>query len=129
MSRKKPQLYVYHILESIEHIENFMKNLSKEEFFSERMRYDATLRNLQTMSESSKRLPKEVTDKYPEIPWKDIAGFRNILVHDYLEGLDENVVWNVINHEIKPLKHAMLKECPNWHEIKSNPTRPNHHQA
>lgn len=90
---KEPFLYVCHILESIEYIEQFSAGHSREVIFIERMRYDAILRNLQTMAESSKRLPDSLKQTHPEVPWRDIAGFRNILVHDYLEGLDHNVLW------------------------------------
>lgn len=56
------------------------------------MRYDAILRNLQTMAEATQRLPEEFKNRYPNIPWKDISGFRNILVHDYLGDLDDEIV-------------------------------------
>jgi uncharacterized protein with HEPN domain len=54
------------------------------EHFVDRMRYDAIPRNLQTMSEATQRLSQETKNRYQHISWRDIAGFRNILVHDYL---------------------------------------------
>lgn len=105
---KDPFLYIQHILDSIEHIDQFLEGIEKEDFIADRMRYDATLRNLQTLSEATQKLPQEIKDKYLAIPWKDISGFRNILVHDYLEGLDFNIVWHIVKCELIPIKMAML---------------------
>jgi uncharacterized protein with HEPN domain len=115
---KEPFLYISHILEAIEHIEQFASGHTEKTLFKERMRYDAILRNLQTMAESSKRLPDSIKQTYPHVPWRDIAAFRNILVHDYLEGLDYPVLWKIISQELSILKAAMLKECPDWDKIK-----------
>jgi len=107
---KEPLVYICHILEAIDYIEQFAAKHTRETIFEERMRYDAILRNLQTMAESSKRLPDSIKKVHSNIPWRDIAGFRNILVHEYLEGLDHDVVWRVITYELEALKVAMLKE-------------------
>jgi uncharacterized protein with HEPN domain len=115
---KEPFLYICHILEAIDYIEQFAEGHTRETIFEERMRYDAILRNLQTMAESSKRLPDSIKNSHAEVPWRDIAGFRNILVHDYLEGLDHEVLWRVVNYELSALKKAMLEECPEWNRIK-----------
>lgn len=60
---------------------------------------DATLRSLQVMSESITKLSKKYQETHTEIPWREISGFRNILVHDYL-GLDYKIVWGVIENEL-----------------------------
>lgn len=112
--------YIYHILEAIESIESFTQNCSKASFCEDRMRYDAVLRNLQTLAESVKRLPETIYDIYPQIPWRQIIGFRNILVHDYLDGIDSTVIWSIVTGELHPLKSAMLQECPDWEKIKQN---------
>lgn len=104
---KNPLVYVDHILQSILYIEEYVGDCNRETFSKERMRYDAILRNLQTMAEATQRLPDEFKKNYPDIPWKDISGFRNILVHDYLGDLDDDIVWSIINHELDPIKKAM----------------------
>ncbi|MCA1804446.1 MAG: DUF86 domain-containing protein [Xanthomonadaceae bacterium] len=62
------------------------------------MLYDAVLRNLQTLSEASQLLPDDKKTLCPEIPWREISGFRNILVHNYLGEIDPLTVEGVINH-------------------------------
>lgn len=116
--KKDPKLYVIHILECIEYIEDFTKKSSKEEFIQNKMCYYAVLHNLQTLAESTKRLPPNILDNYPDTPWKDIIGFRNILVHDYLEGLDSDILWDIVHIELPKLKDIMLTECPDWEAIK-----------
>jgi uncharacterized protein with HEPN domain len=63
---------------------------------------DAVLRNLQVLAESSQRLPDSMKQRYPDIPWRSISGFRNILVHDY-PGVDLDVDWSVVEMELPSL--------------------------
>jgi uncharacterized protein with HEPN domain len=107
-------VYVYHILESLHAINEFTDNHNSDSLAKDRMCWDAVLRNLQTIADSTKFIPQQIKDKYDNIPWNDIVGFRNILVHEYLEGLDKNIVWQVITSDILDLKKAMLDICPNW---------------
>jgi uncharacterized protein with HEPN domain len=79
----KSTLHFLHILECIERIDSYTEK-NRELFLNDRKTYDAVVRNLQTMAESTQKLPQETKDKYPNIKWNQIAGFRNILVHDYL---------------------------------------------
>ena len=61
------------------------------------------------MSESSQRLSDQAKGNCPEIDWRSISGFRNILVHDYLGGIDNELIWQVIKQELPLLKAALLK--------------------
>lgn len=94
---KDYSVYIEHMLDCIHRIDEYVE--SKDHFYSSRLVQDAVVRNLQVMSESSQRLPKEIKESYPEIPWRKISGFRNILVHDYL-GLDLEVIWSVVELEL-----------------------------
>ena len=107
---KSEALYITHIIDSINAIEEFVKDCDLPKFANDRMRYDATVRNLQTMAEASQKLTHTTKNCYPQIPWNDISGFRNILVHDYLEGIDSEIIWSVIFKELPILKSCMLKE-------------------
>lgn len=77
------KVYVAHMLESIDRIMEYTE-LDESRFMASRLIQDAVIRNLQTMAESSQRLSQETLAQAPDIPWRAIAGFRNILVHDYL---------------------------------------------
>jgi uncharacterized protein with HEPN domain len=67
---------------------------------------DAVMRNLQTLAESSQRLSESAKMTQPKVDWRAIAGFRNVLVHDYL-GLDLDAIWLVIENDLPPLKSAL----------------------
>lgn len=76
--------------------------------------YDAALRNLQTLSEATQSLPENLKARYPDIPWREISGFRNILVHNYLGDIDPQTVDAVIDKHLAALALAvesMLKEA------------------
>jgi uncharacterized protein with HEPN domain len=101
---KKDGLYIAHILECIRRVEENIAD-GREEFFSSHTLQDAALRNLQTMCESTQRLSSDVKAKHPEVSWKGISGFRNVLVHDYL-GVDLELVWEIMKRDMPPLKRA-----------------------
>ncbi len=103
---KDDKLYLIHISECIERIESYVKQMDKEEFMSSTLVQDAVLRNLQTMAESTQRLSEEIKESQPKIDWFRIAGFRNVLVHDYL-GVDVETIWNIVEKELPVLKKAI----------------------
>ncbi len=88
---KDARLYLLHIAEGIARIERYAA-VGGGRLDRDGMAYDAILRNLQTVSEATQRLPDEIKARHPAIPWERIAGFRNILVHGYLGGIDPSVV-------------------------------------
>ncbi len=104
---KDATLYLLHIAESIARIERYTAGASLAE---DTVIYDAVLRNLQTLSEATQRLPDDFKARHPGIPWQRIAGFRNILVHGYLGGIDAAVVQTVVTAELPPLKAAVAAE-------------------
>jgi len=98
------QPYARHILDTISKIQHIQKrgDLTKDEVF-----YDATLRNLQTLSEATQLLPVEMKAAYPDIPWSEISGFRNILVHNYLGDIDPITIELVISKHLGPLEKCI----------------------
>lgn len=79
------------------------------------MLYDAALRNLQTLSEATQSLPEDKKAAFPLIPWREISGFRNILVHNYLGSIDPLTVANVIETHLQPLEKCvreLLDDAP-----------------
>lgn len=78
-------------------------------FFNDMMLQDAVVRVMQIMAESSQRLSNEAKCAQSNIDWRGISGFRNILVHDYLGGIDLVLIWQVITDELPILKKALLE--------------------
>ncbi|WEN16349.1 DUF86 domain-containing protein [Rhodanobacter sp. AS-Z3] len=101
---KVGQAYAGHIMDTIEKIDRIQQrgDLTRDEVL-----YDATLRNLQTLSEATQQLPEVIKAQYPAIPWKQISGFRNILVHNYLGDLDPETVLMVVQQHLPLLAAAV----------------------
>ena len=104
---ERDRTYVLHMLECIEKIEQYTGG-DHNRFLNDPMLQDAVLRVLQVMAESSQRLSAETKSAAEHIDWRGIAGFRNILVHDYLGGIDLNLIWQVIEQELPLLKSTLL---------------------
>lgn len=101
-------LLIEDILERINLIENSTKKLSKDRFESDGMLADATVRRLEIIGEAVKNIPNDFQKKYPEIPWKDIAGFRDVITHAYFE-IDFDTVWNIVKKDLPDLKNKIIK--------------------
>jgi len=100
------QPYAHHILDAIQKIRHIeaQGDLTQDEIL-----YAAALRHLQTLSEATQLLPENKTATCPDIPWREISGFRNILVHNYLGDIDSLTITGVINKQLEPLKNCIDK--------------------
>lgn len=108
---KDDRLYLIHIGECIDRIEQYTAG-GEAEFKNSTLIQDAVLRNLQTLAESSQRVSQGLRTSYADVPWRDIAGFRNVLVHQYL-GVDLDYVWRVVEDDVPVLKkriHGILQD-------------------
>lgn len=99
---KDDRLYLSNIKECIERIESYTIN-GKEAFLQTIIIQDAVIRNFEIIGEATKRLSKELRANYPDVPWQQVAGFRDILIHDYLK-VNLNRVWGVIEQNLPELK-------------------------
>lgn len=102
--------YLQHILDCIQRIEENLAE-GRDHYLANHTIQDAVLRNLQVLAESAKRLSEELKATQPQVPWRQIGAFRNVLVHDYL-GLDLEAIWNITQEDLPGLKqavHAMLE--------------------
>lgn len=106
--KKDPRIFIEHILECIERIEEYVKSVTKDEFLRSTLPQDAVIRRIEIIGEAAKNLPAVIKEKYPDIAWKDIAGMRDVLIHGYF-GVDLELTWKVVKENIPDLKGKITK--------------------
>jgi len=100
---KKSLIYLKDINKAINSINNFIEGMNIEQFKSDDKTSSAVIRKFEIIGEATKNLPNTIKDKYPQIPWKDIAGMRDKLIHAYSE-VDLNLVWITIQKRLPELQ-------------------------
>ena len=99
---KNDSAYLEHILDRASKIIEFTSGLSESDFLKDEKTQSAVIRELEVIGEASKRISEEYKNSKPEIPWKLMAGMRDVLIHDY-EGVDALTVWDTIKNNIPVL--------------------------
>jgi uncharacterized protein with HEPN domain len=94
MSKRNPKLLIENIIDSANKILSYTDNLSFEEFKSDTKTMDAVIRNFEIIGEAANNLPEDFKEKFSDIDWYRIKGFRNRIVHDYF-GIDYSMVWKI----------------------------------
>jgi uncharacterized protein with HEPN domain len=100
--------YLKDIVENIDKIVKFTSGISYEDFVNNDEKVYAVIRAIEIIGEATKNVPQSIRKKYPEIPWKDMAGMRDKVIHEYF-GVDAKIVWITATKEIPPLKDKILK--------------------
>ena len=108
MSEREKIEFLRDIDIAIERIENYVKGLTYADFLTDLKTQDATIRNLEIIGEAVKHLPNDFRKRYPQIPWKKIAGARDRLIHGYF-GVNFDIVWTIITEDFPSLKLALKK--------------------
>lgn len=105
MSRNQ-RLYIEDIYTAAKKIKDYSNNITYEEFISDTMRFDAVVRNIEIIGEAAKHLDEQTKTLHKNIPWREIIGMRNILIHAYF-GIDPDIVWDVIKTKIDVLIESL----------------------
>lgn len=106
---EKDDIYAKHILDAIAAIEKFIADKDYEGFSNDQLLQDGIVRELEIIGEASKKLSDGFKSSIPALPWKDIAGMRDKLVHDYFS-VDLDAVWKAAIKDIQELKNELLKK-------------------
>jgi uncharacterized protein with HEPN domain len=108
---KSDAVYLRHILDAINQIQEYVIEISYETFMATRLVQDGVIRQFEIIGEATKNLSEILRDSYTDIPWKDMAGMRDKLIHQYF-GVDRGAVWDSINDDLPSLKSKIIKILP-----------------
>ncbi len=106
--KKDPLVFLGHILESIERIEEFTKGITKEDFLESVQLQDSVIRRIEIIGEAAKNMPAEFQKEYGEIPWSKMARTRDKLIHGYF-GIDLEMAWDIVKNDLPELKIKIRK--------------------
>ena len=108
MMKKGDLIFIEHMLESINAIEDFSKGLTKEKLILSRLKQSAIVREIEIIGEAVKNISNGLKEKYKKIAWRDIAGTRDKMIHHYF-GVDLDIVLGIIRNDLPVLKKQVLR--------------------
>lgn len=95
-----------HILDAIREINQYVQGVEHSTFVSDSMMYNATLRQLEIIGEASSRLSVALVQENNQVPWPQIVGLRNLVIHEYF-GVDDMIIWNIVQYDLPELKRKI----------------------
>lgn len=99
MSKRGNIEFLSDIKEAVKRIEQYIKKMNYEDFLNDIKTQDAVVRNLEIIGEATKNISNDFKEKYPRIPWKELAGVRDRLIHHYF-GINYDIVWVIVKEEL-----------------------------
>lgn len=106
--KRNINLFFVDILEAITSIKEYTQGMSYNEFLKDKRTRDAVVRNLEIIGEAAKNIPDDTKEKYPEVNWKEMAGMRDKLIHEYF-GVSNVVVWETVTDDI-PMFESQIEK-------------------
>ncbi len=106
--KRSAKLYINDIVEYMERAEEHVRGVSRDEFLKDRKTGDAVIRCIEVIGEATKNIPEEIRNRYPDIPWRDMAGMRDKIIHGYFI-VDFEEVWLAVKEDIPRLKPMIKK--------------------
>ena len=105
--KKNVKIFLEHILEAINLIEEYVRDKNRSDFLKSIQLQDSVVRRIEIIGEAVKNIPAEFKNSHKDIPWKEITGMRDILIHQYF-GIDLDLTWEVIKVDLPNLKKSIL---------------------
>lgn len=112
MSKREVRLYLTDIDDAISAIQSYTESLTYEQLLGDRKTREAVILNFVVIGEAIKKIPLEIIDRYPDVPWKEFAGMRDKMVHGYFQ-ISPTIIWETSQHDLAPLAagvKALLRE-------------------
>jgi len=109
------RLYLEDIRDCCQKVLRYAEGMTREQLAADDRTFDAIMRNLEITGEAVRHVPKEMRERYPEVQWRNIAGFRDVAIHAY-PTIDEEIVWDIVSRKVPELlrqvEHILAMEFP-----------------
>ncbi len=115
MSKRRDADYLLDLQEAIHRIGVYIADMTYEQFMEDIKTQDAVVRNLEVMGEATKRLSRHLREAYPTVPWKDLSGVRDKMIHHYF-GINYDIVWTIVKDEVPLLVKEIKAIISGWRE-------------
>jgi uncharacterized protein with HEPN domain len=114
---KDDSVYLHHIIDAFMQIEYYIDGVSHEEFLSNKLLQDGVIRQLEVMGEAARNLSDDLRNEYPQVPWRQMIGLRNRMIHAYFN-VNLQIIWEIVQGDLPDLKRetesildSIRKEC------------------